>query len=693
MQSKWPIIIIVTILICICVSAICVLIGGISIIQVFKDNGSLVSIFEVTPNSETGLLPTDIPNEPFQNAYVWPDFNPSALPDPDFKPDLNSIETYDTLKNSAVPNNDLRDLAERLNGIKDIPLTFPDLTRYKVGDQKSFWVTNVDNNHNFQVEATLAYTTDHVYFWIENNQKYNKADLRDLVETFENKIYPTNREFFGSEWTPGIDEDPHLYILYASGLGDNLAGYFSSADSVPPQAHEYSNTHEMFMLNADNLVLNEDFTYGVLAHEFQHMIHWYRDRNEETWLNEGFSEVAAYLNGYYDGGFDYLFASDPDLQLTDWPNDSDTSAPHYGAAFLFVNYFLDHFGEEATKSVVSQPDNGMDSIDEVLTSLGEKDPLTNEPITANDVFTDWVITNYLNDPKIENGRYAYNDYQNAPQAQFTETITSCETGWQDRTVSQYGTDYIRLACDQTYTLNFQGATSVDVIPVDAYSGDYAFWSNKGDESDITLTQQFDFRNTAAPINLSYHAWYDLEKDYDYLYLLASIDGRQWNILTTPTCTNDDPSGNSYGCGFNGESRGWLQESVDLSNYAGKQVYLRFEYVTDAVANGEGFLLDDISIPQIGYFSDFENDDGGWLGEGWVRIHNSLPQTFQLTLLREGQSTEIQKLDLNIDQTLSITIDSSQSDELILIVNGTARFTRQPAYYRFYLNTIDGIIDF
>ena len=64
------------------------------------------------------------------------------------------------------------------------------------------------------------------------------------------------------------------------------------------------------------------YTYGVLAHEFQHMIHWYRDRNESSWINEGFSELSTLLNGLDPGGFDYIYTSNPDLQLTDWPNDS-----------------------------------------------------------------------------------------------------------------------------------------------------------------------------------------------------------------------------------------------------------------------------------------------------------------------------------------------------------------------------------
>jgi hypothetical protein len=95
-----------------------------------------------------------------------------------------------------------------------------------------------------------------------------------------------------------------------------LAGYFSSADAVPPEVRRYSNAVEMFLFNSQTVELGEPFAYNVLAHEFQHMIHWSRDRNEENWMNEGFSELAALLNGFYSSGFDGAYIVDPDVQLT-----------------------------------------------------------------------------------------------------------------------------------------------------------------------------------------------------------------------------------------------------------------------------------------------------------------------------------------------------------------------------------------
>lgn len=584
-----------------------------------------------------------------------------------------------------VPINDPVDLAERLLGVIDIPPTFPDPNApYSVGAQKQFWVINTDINQAFQTTATLRYVTPHSYFWIENGVRYDEDDLRDLAEAFENNIYPTTREFFGSEWSPGIDEDPHIYILYTSGVGFSTAGYFSSSDSVHPLASKYSNAHEMFVFNSDNTPLGDTYTAGVLAHEFQHMIHWYRDRNETSWLNEGFSELSALLNGYSPGGFDQVFIRNPDQSLNDWPNDGNTGS-YYGSSFLFVTYYLGRFGSEATQALVAHPENGLESVDSVLQELGITDPASGAPVTADDLVLDWALTNFLRDREVGDGRFYYTEYPGAPRARATETRSDCTPGdVQTRAVYQYGTDYITIQCAGQHTLRLAGAQLTSLLPESAHSGDYAFWSNKGDESDMTLTRAFDFTGVSGPLEFSYWLWYDIETDYDYVYLVASTDGgATWDMVITPSGTGEDPSGNSYGWGYNDTTDGWIQETVDLSDYAGQEVLLRFEYITDAAVYGEGLLLDDLSIEAIGYSEDFETDDGGWEAAGFVRVTNVLPQTFRVALITKGETTTVEYLTLDADNILELELDISGSVENVtLVIMGTTRFTRQPASYSF-----------
>ncbi len=595
------------------------------------------------------------------------------------------VDALQLLEQTNVPEADFYDLACRLQDVCGISRALEGpAAPLEAGAQETFWVLNVDSNDDFQVHATLRHVTDHAYLWIENGADYNTAGMRRLMDTFENQIYPTNREFFGSEWTPGVDGDPHLYILYASNLGRGVLGYFFANNEYLPAIREHSNAHEMFLLSTSRN-LDDTSTYSTLAHEFQHMIHWYQDHNEGELLDEGFAELASFINGYSAGGHDRYYSTDPDIALADWHSGAGENSAHYGANFLFTNYFLNRFGEEMTRALARDSMNGLDSVDEVLRQGGITDPLTGAPITADDFFQDWTLANYLQDASVGDGRYTYQNYPRAPQTDPTETITSCPASATTRTVSQYGVDYIRFTCSGSYTLHFTGATSAPLVPADPHSGGQAFWSNKGNNSDMTLTREFDFSGVSSPITLTYWTWYDIEEDWDYVYLEASTDGEHWQILPTPSGTAEDPIGNSFGWGYTGPSHQWIEESVDLSQFAGQRVSLRFEYVTDMAVNGEGFLLDDVSIPAIGYSTDFELDNGGWTSVGFARVENILPQTFRLALItRSSSGTTVQYIPISMDQTAEIpfTIGQDGAYEVVLVVSGTTRFTRSTAGYQF-----------
>ena len=593
--------------------------------------------------------------------------------------DSISTETLETLGHAQVPENDPYELACRLQAVCDVPRTVPGKS-YKVGDKEKFWISNSDTAEHFQIDATLLYITPHSYFWAEDGAQVNESDMKALMDTFENKIYPTDREFFGSEANPGVDGDPHIYVLYASSIGHNIAGYFNSSDSFNPLVKEYSNAHETYVLGTSQDLGNE-YTYATLAHEFVHMIQNASDRNDVSWMNEGFAEVGSFLNGYYVGGADSLYVQNPDLQLNSWAdNSSPDFSAHYGQSFLYLAYFLDRFGEEATKALTNNPENDLISVDDTLAQLNITDPQTEQPITADDVFMDWAVAMHLMDGSVGDGRYQYKNYSNAPQVTTSESISSCPQSI-DGSVNQYGIDYYSINCAGDYTLHFTGSTIIGLLPVDAHSGNYSFWSNRGDESDMTLTREFDFTDVSGPISMSFAMWYDLETDYDYVFLETSTDGETWQILTTPSGTDEDPSGNSYGWGYNGQTNDWVTEEIDLSQFAGQKVQVRFEYVTDAALNNEGFLLDDVQIDAINYQSDFEADDGGWEAAGFARVENVLPQTYRLALITKGDTTTVTQIPLNADQTAEIPLSLGSGDEAVLVVTGNTRFTRLPAAYQ------------
>jgi hypothetical protein len=612
-------------------------------------------------------------------------FKPGPPPEI-FRPteDVISNDTVETLANSVVPENDVYELACRLQGKCNIPRVITESALpLEVGTKKQFWLINMDTNTPFQITAELTYVTPLTYFWVEEETNVNLNEVKALMDTFDQKIIPTNREFFGSEWTPGVDGDPHIYVLYAGRLGSSVGGYFSSLDSLNPLVHEYSNGHEAYVMSSSQPI-GDEYAYGTLAHEFVHMIQWNTDRNDEAWLDEGFAELGVFLNGYGVGGKDWYYVQSPDLQLNDW---ADNSSPdfglHYGQSFLYVAYFLDRFGEEATKALTANPENGLASIDSTLASLDVVDPQTGTVITADDVFMDWAAAMYLLDGNVGDGRYTYQNYPDAPRASPTEIIQDCPQTSQVREVHQYGIDYISIACPGEHTLTFTGSTAVSMLPTEPYSGKYAFVTHRDNESDMTLTREFDLTNVNGDVSLSFRAWYDLEMDYDYLYLEVSEDGEKWQILTTPSGTGENPSGNSYGWGYNGTTNGWIEEEIDLSQYAGRKIQVRFEYVTDAAVLGEGFMLDDVSVDAIGYQTDFETDDDGWQAQGFSRVQNILPQTFRLSLIKRGTAgATVENIPTDESQQAEIQLSLQDGEEAVLVITGTTRYTRNSAVYQF-----------
>ena len=602
--------------------------------------------------------------------------------------------TEELLAETSIPERDLIALTTRLKKLEQpIPLVVNDTPpHHAVGDKEVFWVSDIDAKVNYTTTATLSYLTPHLYLWVEEGPSFDQDALERSAERFESQTYPTNREFFGSEWTPGVDNDPHIHILQASGLGSSVAGYYSSADEYSKLVNPYSNEREMFYISSDKLQPGTEAYDSVLAHEFQHMIHWAVDRDEDTWVNEGFSELASYLNGY-DVGAGYAFSYTPDTQLTSWPDGPGEAAANYGASFLFASYFLERFGEQALRSVVSNPANGAAGFDAILTERG---------LTFKDVFADWLIANYLDDTELADGRYGYRGLTVGP-AHLDQTHTDYPVQ-RSTTVHQYGADYIELQGQGDLALTFVGSTPVKLVPNDPHSGKHFWWSNRGDSSDTTLTRAFDLAGLSQA-TLKVWLWYDIEEGWDYAYVEVSTDGGQtWDILKGQYTTDTNPNGNSFGHAYTGksgpvdEAPGWVEEKVDLTPYVGREILLRFEYITDDAVNHAGFCVDDIAIPELGYFHDADTSaklstgsNEQWIAEGFIRTDNILRQRFLVQLIELGPGVKVRRMELDETQTGHLVVEGlgREVQRAVLVVSGLAPVTTELASYEYSIKLAQG----
>lgn len=665
----------------------------------------LLQRVELPTSDEFPVLPVpplgDDPGSLLQPSNPTPVAPPVVVPPP-----VEADETLEALESAVIPRADLHDLGIRFLGVPADTerLAATENPDYPVGTRVTFNASNLDNDAQFDVDAILVYKTEHVYMWVEEGVEVNEEALIEAADLFEDNTYPTNREFFGGEWSPGVDGDPHLSILHAENLGYTVAGYFSSTDEYVAEVREDSNEMEMFYINLENIIVGDDFYNGVLAHEFQHMIHWYHDSNETTWLNEGCSELAMALNdraygpGYYDvGGSDYAYTAWPDTQLTDWPED-DASA-NYGAAYLFMEYFLERFGENATKALVNHVENGMESVDTVLRET------LNLDFDHKTLFADWTLANLLDDPTVAGGQYVYTEIDpfepdidvRYGRRQLPVTRRS--------DVRQYGVDYVEIEAMEPLRLTFTGATQAKLLDTDAHSGKYLWWSNRADESDSSLTRIIDLTD-ASSAEVQFWTWYDIEEDWDYGYLVVgTMDGgalsednlnsteMRWEIIEQGLdCRKTNPNGNNYGCGLTGNSAGWQQQTVDLSAYTGQEIALRFEYITDAAVNRPGLAIDDVTVTiddRIAIDDDFETGDEAWITQGFVRHANTLPQEWIVQVVTFGDTTEIRRLLMTEDTEGEWVIElDSRTDRAILMISAIAPVTTEPATYTFTLDEVD-----
>ncbi len=579
------------------------------------------------------------------------------------------------------PTRDLLDLAVRFGRLPpDAPRVVPS-PEYAQGDVETFWVGNIETTSFSTATAVLRLKTPHAYWWVETAYDVPVDDLRRAATAFEERILPTIRELFGTEWIPGVDGDPRLHVFMGNVPG--VGGYFSGADEYPAAAIPFSNEKELFYINLESVWPGERAFDAILAHEYQHMVHWYQDRDEATWVNEGLSELAVTLSGVASGRRQLLraFLDTPDVPLTRWV---EPNAVAYGASLAFFEYLVDRFGRELVRRIVRQPANGAAGIGAALAPLG---------LSFEEVFADWAVANAVGDTP-----------QGAGRAEPAAVHRAYPVEVEEATVHQFGADVILFEPPAgrvgTLEITFQGEAEVPLLPTAPRSGQYAFWSYRGDEMDSRLTRAFDLTGLERA-TLRFWAWYDIEEGYDYAYVLVSDDGgATWVPLNAEGTTDDNPNGNALGPGYTGASGcvgreeacepRWQLYEADLTPFAGRRLLVRFEYVTDDALNRPGMVVDDIAIPELGYREDFEAGAGGWNPEGWVRVGPSLPQEYvvQAVVFRAGEY-DVVRLALNRERRGRVTVPGFGADveRVLLVVSGVTPVTPMPAQYGYTANVV------
>ncbi len=131
-------------------------------------------------------------------------------------------------------------------------------------------------------------------------------------------------------------------------------------------------------------------------------------------------------------------------------------------------------------------------------------------------------------------------------------------------------------------------TSITDSPGDEY--------NNNSATAISLTTPVDLTFATTAI-LEFNARWEIETDYDYVQVLASSD----NAAFTPLCgkyTNTGVGDQGAADGqplYDGFQNDWVLEEMNLEDYLGGPLWLRFVLISDQFVNEDGFYFDDLVV--------------------------------------------------------------------------------------------------
>ncbi len=695
------------------------------------------------------------------------------------------------------------------SGGADIPPPAPFL---EVGATTQFWVSKAGRATPTQITATLADSKPFLEIWVEEGLDFKTGELDVLANQMQNTFIDfQNRANQGGFTTfprtsetleaaenlsfSDIDGDGRLTILFAHDLNTTRNMLYNPVNDQPAAfvTNGWTNQQAMFIINTSaspGLALSSLAYQGLMARAFYNALIEQNNPAQAPWLREAQSwYMLLQYSGIDIGAADFqTFFNTPDLSLTS--NDTDRSAIT-AVGQMFLLYVRQRF-PAVFRELFSTSGSGLAQLTRILSDHGITDLITGQPVTGQDVFADFAMTNALNLP-IGDTRFYYVLAEAANLRAAAPGATDYfDFQVPDFTVQQYGTNYLALSATKPveFQLTFDGAATVARLPMPAdQPNNHFYWSGNGLYQNTSLSRPVDL-TAVKSATLTFDAWHQLSEGWNYGYFSVSDDGgKTFKILVSNGTTTTNPYGLSYGFGFTGVSnpqpsrpfpylgigleangitissiadnsplkgldvqvgdtiagfdgqpwqtkaditdylskfqpgdtvnlymqRGeslfsvdvvlgkhpsrvipaspiWTQQEVNLNPYVGKQIVLRFDYVSADDVPDKGIAIDNIAIPEIGLNDDAESGVQGWTLNGWQQIDNILPQRYivQYALLgADAATTRTERLispgDTTTAGTWTFTLNAN--DALMLAISGINDATDTQAVYSLSAQTL------
>jgi Immune inhibitor A-like, MAM domain len=398
---------------------------------------------------------------------------------------------------------------------------------------------------------------------------------------------------------------------------------------------------------------------GVVAHEYQHLIHSDYDGDELNWVNEGMADLAQTVTNYVDtslhidekGNDSHINnflgwasvahpdwnpiprPSGPENSLVLWEDQgADEVLEDYGFAYIFMSYLLDHgYGQDFFKAWHHNPLNGIAGLNDTLLAFGSSD-------TFESLFEDVIVT-ALADAYIDAGAGVVGETAAALQSDsLNSTIFFSGNAYDTAGAPPWGSDYLPLGEGRKLrTLTFDGSDQFEFEGGNDWTVDAnGYWTNPDAESSDDYPGDLDSsiaRQVSVPAGapeLTFEHWYQTENGWDFGFVQVLQDGDFVSLPCTGTTTEHNPDAiaeitaevpgytgpteDPTNPATNGTADVPLAASCDLSAFAGQDIVLAFRLMSDPLVQFDGWHIRNVAIDRVpvdstpGDLSDWDNED-------------------------------------------------------------------------------------
>jgi hypothetical protein len=321
----------------------------------------------------------------------------------------------------------LRERESRFTGSRDAlaPQVNARIVPPTVGERREFNVINTDNKFTKVTGVVKAVSTHSVIYEDVNTPAggFTTQDYEALGRLFDDPIYDTDVAVFG---TPSdVDANGLIAILFTPvvnamtprNTNSYIAGFFYGCDLVEARECSGTNRAELFYSVVPDLQATFSIRHTkeevfqtlqpVLAHEFQHMIHFNQrvlmgkaPAQESLWLSEGLAHMAEDTvggvfakRGATTSAFDfrrqnyfraYRYMTDPSrTSLLSFV--APGTLEERGAAWLFLRYLMGRFTYDILGALTR---TGQSSTANVTAQTG---------VAWNVLINDWAVALFTDD--------------------------------------------------------------------------------------------------------------------------------------------------------------------------------------------------------------------------------------------------------------------------------------------------------